>query len=541
MKPVDPRLLKYAGAARGFFALAAVIGVLQTGVVIAFAWFLTDAITGALAGRSVVASSVWLLALALARGLLIAASDAAGTTAAARTGAQLRTALIRAVSVLGPGWLAGRNQTSLAVTVGHGLESLDAYFARYLPQLVLTVTATPVLVAVMWWRDWPSGLIATITLPLIPLFLILIGMATRTVQRRQWQTLQHLAARFADTVQGLSTLRLFGRDRRAAAQIEVTAELYRRETMKVLRFSFLSGFAMELLASLAVALIAVTVGFRLLAGEMSLELGLFVLLLAPDAFLPIRQVGVQFHAASEGVAATEDVFEVLDAAAAAAQDSSAAPLNRADPAASDAAELIVSEVRVRDLPPVSFTAGPGAITLIEGPSGSGKSSLIAALRGASAFTGDVSFAGNDVRALAPSAWLAWAGQAPGLMQGTIAFNVALGDENPDAVSIRRALDAACAEDLDPQQELGVQGSGLSGGQAQRVAVARALYRYAADPDRVLVLDEPSSALDAETESRLWRSLRERADAGATVVLVSHRRTARVIADQIVEFGELVRT
>src|SRR5690606_7028933 len=193
--------------------LAAVIGVLQTGVVIAFAWFLTDAITGALAGRSVVASSVWLLALALARGLLIAASDAAGTTAAARTGAQLRTALIRAVSVLGPGWLAGRNQTSLAVTAGHGLESLDAYFARYLPQLVLTVTATPVLVAVMWWRDWPSGLIATITLPLIPLFLILIGMATRTVQRRQWQTLQHLAARFADTVQGLSTLRLFGRDR----------------------------------------------------------------------------------------------------------------------------------------------------------------------------------------------------------------------------------------------------------------------------------------------------------------------------------------
>ena len=541
MKPVDPRLLKYAGAARGFFALAAVIGVLQTGVVIAFAWFLTDAITGALAGRSVVASSVWLLALALARGLLIAASDAAGTTAAARTGAQLRTALIRAVSVLGPGWLAGRNQTSLAVTAGHGLESLDAYFARYLPQLVLTVTATPVLVAVMWWRDWPSGLIATIALPLIPLFLILIGMATRTVQRRQWQTLQHLAARFADTVQGLSTLRLFGRDRRAAAQIEVTAELYRRETMKVLRFSFLSGFAMELLASLAVALIAVTVGFRLLAGEMSLELGLFVLLLAPDAFLPIRQVGVQFHAASEGVAATEDVFEVLDAAAAAAQDSSAAPLNRADPAASDAAELIVSEVRVRDLPPVSFTAGPGAITLIEGPSGSGKSSLIAALRGASAFTGDVSFAGNDVRALAPSAWLAWAGQAPGLMQGTIAFNVALGDENPDAVSIRRALDAACAEDLDPQQELGVQGSGLSGGQAQRVAVARALYRHAADPDRVLVLDEPSSALDAETELKLWRSLRERADAGATVVLVSHRRTARVIADQIVEFGELVRT
>lgn len=546
MKPVDPRLLRYAGAARGFFALAAAIGVLQTAVVIAFAWFLTDAITGALAGRSVVASLVWLLGLALARGVLIAASDAAGTTAAARTGAQLRKALVRAVGKLGPGWLAGRNQASLAVTAGHGLESLDAYFARYLPQLVLTVISTPVLVLVMWWRDWPSGLITTITLPLIPLFLILIGMATRTVQHKQWQTLQHLAARFADTVQGLSTLRLFGRDRRAAAQIEVTAEQYRRETMKVLRFSFLSGFAMELLASLAVALIAVTVGFRLLAGEMSLELGLFVLLLAPDAFLPIRQVGVQFHAASEGVAATEDVFEVLDAAAAARRNSGVLSQKHVISAADASAEagspescgrdLRVDNVRVRDLPPVSFAAQPGTVTLIEGPSGSGKSSVLAALRGATSFDGEARFCGADVRKIAPDTWLAWAGQTPGLMRGTIASNVALGDQDPDAGNIRRALDAACAEDLDPQQELGVQGSGLSGGQAQRVAVARALYRHGIDPARVLLLDEPSSALDADTESRLWTSLRERADAGATILLVSHRRTARAIADQVVEFG-----
>ncbi|MGO2933347.1 ABC transporter ATP-binding protein/permease, partial [Microbacterium sp.] len=312
MKPVDPRLLKYAGAARGFFVLAAVIGVLQTAVVIAFAWFLTDAVTGALAGRSVASSLGWMLGLALLRGILIAASDFAGMRAAAVTGTQLRRSLIRAVGRLGPGWLASRNRASLAVTAGHGLEALDQYFAKYLPQLVLTIIATPVIVVVMWWQDWPSGLTAVITLPLIPIFMILIGIATRTVQRKQWQTLQRLAARFADTVQGLATLRLFGRERRAASQIEVTADQYRRETMKVLRYSFLSGFAMELLSSLAVALIAVAVGFRLLAGDMSLEVGLFVLLLAPEAFLPIRQVGVQFHAASEGVAATEDVFAVLD-------------------------------------------------------------------------------------------------------------------------------------------------------------------------------------------------------------------------------------
>ncbi|MCC2028083.1 thiol reductant ABC exporter subunit CydD [Microbacterium sp. YMB-B2] len=544
MKPVDPRLLKYAGAARGFFVLAAAIGVLQTAVVIAFAWFLTDAVTGALEGRSVASSLLWMLALALLRGALIAASDFAGMRAAAATGTQLRRALIGAVGRLGPGWLASRNQAALAVTAGHGLEALDQYFAKYLPQLVLTVIATPVIVVVMWWQDWPSGLTAIITLPLIPIFMILIGIATRTVQRKQWQTLQHLAARFADTVQGLATLRLFGREHRAVAQIEATADQYRRETMKVLRFSFLSGFAMELLSSLAVALIAVAVGFRLLAGDLSLEVGLFVLLLAPEAFLPIRQVGVQFHAAAEGVAATEDVFAVLDEAG---ETSSATPhksgafLQNPGSVASVrrteavSPELRAENLRVRDLPPVSFTARPGTVTLIEGPSGSGKSSLIAALRGAAPFAGTATLGGRDIRELAPADWIAWAGQAPGLIRGTIADNVALGS-TADATGIRRALDAACAEDLDADLELGVQGSGLSGGQAQRVAVARALYRHAQSPDRVLVLDEPSSALDADTEARLWATLRERADAGATVLLISHRRTARDIADEVVSLG-----
>ncbi|WP_313624263.1 thiol reductant ABC exporter subunit CydD [Microbacterium sp.] len=549
MKPVDPRLLRYAAAARGFLLASAAIGVFQTAVTIAFAWLLTEAVVGAIAGRDVTVILVWLLGTALLRGLLIAASDAAGTQAAARTGMQLRAALVAAVGRLGPGWLAQRNQTQIAVTAGHGLEALDAYFARYIPQLVLTVIATPVLVAVMWWQDWPSGLTAVITLPLIPLFLILIGIATRTVQKKQWQTLQHLAARFADTVQGLSTLRLFGRDRRAADRIEVTADEYRRETMKVLRFSFLSGFAMELLSSLAVALIAVAVGFRLLSGDLSLEVGLFVLLLAPEAFLPIRQVGVQFHAAAEGVAATEDVFDVLDAA----RDRDRGGVRPQDPG-TDARpnpvvssgsradvvqagrELVVEGLRVRDLPPVSFVAEPGSVTLIEGPSGSGKSSLLAALRGAVDSTGTATWGGRDIAELAPSDWLAWAGQTPGLMRGTVAENVALGDAAPDLARVRRALDAACAEGIEADRVLGVQGAGLSGGQAQRVAVARALYRHDGMPERMLALDEPSSALDADTEERLWRSLRARADAGATILLVSHRRSARGIADRIVALG-----
>lgn len=558
MKPVDPRLLRYARSARAYLAASALIGVAQTATTIVFAWLLTDAVTGALAGRDVSAALLGLLVTVLVRGALIAASDAAGMRAAARTGAELRTALIAAIGRLGPGWLAQRSRTALAVTAGHGLEALDAYFARYIPQLVLTVIATPVLVGVMWWQDWQSGLTAIITLPLIPLFLVLIGIATRTVQQRQWQTLQRLAVRFADTVQGLATLRLFGRDRRAADRIEQSADKYRRETMKVLRFSFLSGFSMELLASIAVALIAVSIGFRLLSGDLSLEIGLFVLLLAPEAFLPIRQVGVQFHAAAEGVAATADIFEVLDEAGSRvsrAHDSrvqadggaeTGAPHGMSRPGDGGSPEartggrpLAVENLRVRDLPPVAFTAEPGMLTLIEGPSGAGKSSLFAALRGAEEFTGAATFGEADVRDLSPADWLAWSGQTPQLSRGTIAENVALGAVEPDADGIRRALDAACATDLDPATGLGVQGTGLSGGQAQRVAVARALYRHAEDPSRVLLLDEPSSALDAETEGRLWTSLRERADAGATVVVISHRRSARAFADQIVTMGVVV--
>ncbi|WP_424937291.1 MULTISPECIES: thiol reductant ABC exporter subunit CydD [Bacteria] len=540
MKPVDPRLLRYAPAARLYLGASALIALAQTAVTIGFAWLLAETVTAVAEGRAVSPASLGGLAgIVLARGLLLWAAEAWGSRAAAQTGAQLRSALLDAIGRRGPEWLGRRNQAALAVTAGHGLDALDPYFARYVPQLVLTAIATPLIVLAMWWQDWPSGVTATATLPLIPLFLILIGIATRAVQRRQLRVLQQLAARFADTVQGLATLRLFGREHRAAARMHETAEQYRRETMRVLRYSFLSGFALELLSSLAVAIIAVAVGFRLLAGDMALGPGLFVLLLAPEAFLPLRQVGVQFHAAAEGVAATEDVFAVLDEDAAEAADATEArapgtgPEQRGAGPTEVGAGLVFDAVSARGLPPVSFTARPGQVVLIEGPSGAGKSSLLAALRGATAFEGRIRLDGADVRSGDPTPWLAWSGQRPGLVRDTIAGNVALGDETPDPARVRAALAAAGAPDLDPDQELGVQGAGLSGGQAQRVAVARALYRLGAGA-RVLALDEPSSALDGETEAALWRSLRSCADAGAIVLLVSHRRTAHVVADVVVE-------
>lgn len=532
-KPVDPRLLRYATASRGFFVAIGAIAVAQTAVVVSFAWLLTRAITGLIDGmpQQEVAATLGALAAAIAlRAALLWAREAVASRAAARVQAQLRSALVGAVGLLGPGWLGARNSAHLAVTAGRGLDALEAYFGRYLPQLVQTVVATPIIVAVMWWQDWLSGLTVVLTLPLIPIFMVLIGLATRSVQQRQWRTLQRLAARFADTVQGLSTLKVFGRQHRAAASIEQVTDQYRRETLRVLRVSFLSGFALEFLASISVAIIAVSIGFRLIDGALALTVGLFVLLLAPEAYLPLRQVGVQFHAAAEGVAATDDVFDVLDAARGIRPASRTGGVPEGGVLRIEGARVLRGE---RMLPPVDLAAGPGAVVLIEGPSGSGKSSLLAALRGAVDFEGSATFGGVDVRALPAPTWLAWAGQQPGLVAGSVAGNVALGDDSPDRALVHRALALACAADLAPSTELGVQGAGLSGGQAQRVAVARAFYRHLRGRAPVIALDEPSSALDPDTEARLWKNVRALADDGATVLLVSHRTSSRTIADTVV--------
>ncbi|WP_425837703.1 thiol reductant ABC exporter subunit CydD [Microbacterium sp. PA5] len=561
-RPVDPRLLRYASASRGFFVVIAVLGLAQTLVVVGFAWLLTRAITQAIDGVPLAGplgeTLGWLAAIIAVRAVLLWARDTVSARAAARVQGQLRAHLVAAVGALGPGWLAAQNSARLAVTAGRGLEALDAYFSRYLPQLVQTAIATPIILAVMWWQDWISGLTVLLTLPLIPLFMVLIGLATRAVQQRQWQTLGRLAARFADTVRGLSTLKVFGRQHRAVASIGTVTDTYRRETMRVLRVSFLSGFALELLASIAVAIVAVSIGFRLMDGSMLLVVGLFVLLLAPEAYLPLRQVGVQFHAAAEGVAATDDVFAVLDAAraadaaragagegapaqldghAASHRAPSAQHLSAQDLSAQDLSGrgLTVRDLSVRGLPAVTFTALPGTVTLIEGPSGAGKSSVLAALRGAAPYSGQIAVGGTDAARLHTSAWLAWAGQQPGLIAGTVADNVTLGDPAGERAPelIARALELAGAGGIPADLVLGVQGAGLSGGQAQRVAVARAFHRHLRGLAPVIALDEPSAALDADTEAALWHAVRRLADAGAAVLLVSHRTSARAIADQIV--------
>jgi ATP-binding cassette subfamily C protein CydD len=513
------------------------IVLLQTAVIVGFAWLLTHALVSAIQGGAVgdilplVGAA---LALVAARAALLAVSERVSAAGAARASLQLRGALVSAIEKLGPGWLARRSTASLAVTAGHGLEALDPYFGRYLPQLIATAIATPLIILTMLLADPLSAVTVIVTIPLIPIFMVLIGLATRAVQRRQYATLGRLATRFADTVGGLGTLKIFGRQHRAADTIETVTRDYKRETMTVLRVSFMSGFALEFLASISVALIAVTIGFRLLAGEMPLAVGLFVLLLAPEAFLPVRQVGTQFHAAAEGVAATDEIFAVLDAARTAP---TASPQNREQRRAPGPATplLELRDLRVRrgarEIGPVGFTIRRGEVVLLEGVSGAGKSSVVEAILGFADHEG-VLLVDGAVAADARSA-IAWAGQRPTLLSSTVRENVALGDASPDDVLVRECLAAAQASELAPELVLGAGGAGLSGGQAQRVGVARALYRLRSGRARMLVLDEPTSALDSATEAGLWRTLRAEVDAGATVLLVSHRTSARTIADRIV--------
>jgi ATP-binding cassette, subfamily C, bacterial CydD len=551
MRPFDPRLLRYASSTRGYLVVGAVLGFAQTLVVVAFAWLLSQSIVGALDGTPVteLAGTIGALAAVIVvRATLVWLVDVVAHRGAARVKSELRARVLDRVAALGPDWLAGRQGARVTTVITTGLDALDNYFARYLPQLLLSAIATPILIAVIALQDIPSGITVIVVLPLIPVFMVLIGLATRAVQREQWEALQRLSAGFLELVGGLGTLKIYGREHRQAARLRSITEGYRARTMTVLRVSFLSGFVLELAASLSVAIVAVSIGLRLVDGSLSLAVGLFVLLLAPEAFLPVRSVGTQFHAAADGLAAAEEVFAILedtpDSRPSGRQARTAADSDT-DIGSPGAGTLRFDGVTVRrDGSPVvddfnsEFQAGE--LSVIAGPSGAGKSTLLAALLGFVAFEGAITVGGRPVPPGQASTWLAWAGQRPGLFAGTIAANVALGDTLVDRDLVLRSLEWAGAADLDPGIRLGINGEGLSGGQAQRVAVARAIYRSFAHGCRVVVLDEPSSALDASAEADLIDGLRRLAAEDRVVIVVSHRPALIEASDHAVYLAEAAR-
>lgn len=541
MKPLDPRLLRYARGARTVLGVGGLFGVLRTLAIITWCWCIAQSLAvlvlPVLDGKGGAAGQIsdhaysadmlpWLVVVAVIALIVRSASswamDALAARGAVQVKAQLRAAALDAIDQRSPEALAGSSDASGATVLGRGLDALDGYFSGYLPQLILTICATPLLVLAVLLADPLSGLVVIIVFPVIPVFMILIGLATKGVQQKQWEQLQHLSRSFLDVVEGLSTLKIFSREDRQVKRIRRETGEYRSRTMQVLRVTFLSGFVLDLAGTFSIALVAVTVGTRLVTGEFSLALGLFVLLLLPEAFIPIRAVGTAFHASTEGLAAAEQVFEVIEGEA---------PTSALHAQSSDSAGIVFDGVQLERGPhtvgPMTFAVAPGEMVALVGPSGSGKSSLVASLLG---------FISPSSGTVSRPAELSWAGQRPGLLQGTVAENVALGDDSADRALIVRALDAVGLDDISADYTLGAQGAGLSGGQAQRVAIARALYRAWRTDAGALVLDEPSSALDTLSEAKIAEVLRAEAAGGRAVLLISHRTALIDSADRVVNIG-----
>ncbi|NHN45257.1 thiol reductant ABC exporter subunit CydD [Chryseoglobus frigidaquae] len=561
MKPLDPRLLRTASAARVLLAAGAVVAVGHTASIIAFCWFAAQTIAAVVDGVPVERLGALVIATALsilARALTQAALDALAVRGAARVKSQLRARAITALDAGGSELLGATSSARVATLLGQGLDALDGYLARYLPQLILTAVATPLIVGVLLLADTTTGITVILTLPIIPVFMVLIGLSTRAVQQKQWRQLGVLAHGFLEVVQGLSTLMVFGRQHRQVDRIAEVTDDYRRRTMAILRLSFLSGFALELAASLSVALVAVSIGIRLIDGSLLLGLGLFVLILVPEAYLPLRQVGAQFHAASEGLAAAEDVLELLErepASVASASLQPTASIGRSLPVSAEtiatsdrsasssstdagrtppALELRGLAVRRGDRVVVDGLSGawmPGTVLVVTGPSGAGKSSLLGAVLGFIAHDGEVLLDGAALHAEDRLGRIAWAGQRPDLTGGPLDAVVALGAPTIDHAQVTASLAWAGLDDVPRGTVLGAAGDGLSGGQAQRVALARAHYHAQQRDCRVVLLDEPTSALDAESERHVIAGLRALADEGRLVVVVTHRRSVMAAADE----------
>lgn len=545
VKPIDPRLLRYARSTRLFLGAVVALGLAGAGLVVGQAMLIAEIVVGAfergLDGQALRTPLLLLAAVALGRGLIAWLTELAAHRAGAAVKSELRGRLLDRAAELGPGRPAGQRTGALVSLATRGVDALDDYFSRYLPQLGLAVVVPVAVLARIVTEDWVSAAIIVVTLPLIPVFMVLIGMATQSRMDRQWRLLSRLSGHFLDVVAGLPTLKVFGRAKAQAESIRKITDDYRRATMRTLRIAFLSSFALELLATLSVALVAVTVGMRLVHGELDLYTGLVILILAPEAYLPLRQVGAQYHAAAEGLAAAEEIFEVLETPD--TGPAGTAGLPHGAPLRIEIEGIAVRyEGRGEDSPrPVSLTVGPGECVALTGPSGAGKSTLLQVLLGfVTPTAGRVRVAGVDLAELSPAQWrqqIAWVPQRPHLFAGTIAENVRLARAEASDADVAEALKNAGAWEFvtalprGVETPLGEGGVGLSAGQRQRLALARA---FLADRP-VLLLDEPTAALDGETEAAIVDAVR-RLSAGRTVLLVVHRPALLAVADRVVEMA-----
>jgi thiol reductant ABC exporter CydD subunit len=542
VRPVDPRLLRLSAPARRYLAATIAGGLVTAGLVVGQAWLIASAVSRAQLGRAGIeelgAGLTVLLVVVLARAGLAGAQETAGHRAGARVKVQLREAvLLRSAQ---PGASAAGSTGGRAALVTRGIDALDSYFARFLPQVVLAGIVPVVVLVQIAVVDWVSGLLIAVTLPLIPVFMVLVGMHTREQTARQWRTLSVLAGHFLDVVAGLPTLKVFGRAGAQAAEIARVSDEHRSATARVLRVAFLSALVLELAATLSVAVVAVGVGLRLLEGRLDLRTALVVLILAPEAYLPIRNVGASFHASAEGLAAADEIFAVLETPLRETGSSRAVPDLSSAP-------LVLSDVAVQRphaegdrLAHTSLVIAPRELLAVTGRSGAGKSTLLGLLLASLCpDLGTIRVGGVDLALLDPDVWrqqVAWLPQRPLLFAGTIADNVRFGEPGATDDEVARALRHGCADFVPGlpgglQETLGERGAGLSAGQRQRIALARVLLRVQRRGCGLVLLDEPTAHLDSATEGRVVASLVS-ALAGRTTVVATHRAAFSAVASRV---------
>ncbi len=542
MRWIDPRLLRRSASARRVVVADAALGVLAALLVLAQSVLLARIAARAFHGAALPAVTPMLLlfvGVTAGRALAAWAFETLGRWGAAGVLSQLRRDLVDAQLNEHPEEIEPARTGAIAAAAVSGVDALETTFARYVPQVVLAVVVPVAVLALVAWIDPLSAAIMALTLPLVPVFMWLIGRATERRAHERWAALASLSTHFLDVVRGLPTLRAFNRGESQAASIRSVSERYRRTTMETLRLAFLSGAVLELAATLAIALIAVTIGIRLIDGAIGFAPALTVLVLAPELYLPLRGLAAQFHASADGLAAATTLLDAIEAPAtlpdgrAIAPDPSEAPVRLEDVgfayASSDRAVLQA----------VDLELAPGETVAIVGPSGAGKSTLASLLLGLERPSeGRILAGAMDLATADLAGWrrqIAWAPQHPTLFRGTVSANVRLGDEGASEERVREAARLAGADHFIRELPDGYDttvGDGerpLSAGQRQRLSLARAFLRDAS----LLILDEPTANLDPDGAELVADAI-ARHGASRTVLLITHRLELARIADRVLE-------
>ncbi|HWR00706.1 MAG TPA: thiol reductant ABC exporter subunit CydD [Chlorobaculum sp.] len=465
---------------------------------------------------------------------------------------KLSDRLACAVGDLGPAFTRSEQSGRLVTTMLKGVESIDAYFSQYIPQLFLALVTPLMILAAVFPSDWIAGTIMVLTAPLIPFFMIVIGKSASAATEKQWTTMSRMSGYFLDMLEGLTTLKLFAQAKARRDGIEEASEKFRLSTMKVLKIAFLSSLTLELVGTIGIAVTAVSIGVRLTSGAMPFRPAVFILLLIPDFYLTLRQLGTKFHAGMEGGTASKEIHGILDKA-------SGRPKvpGRLDLPAGTASSLpIVIDNLTYTFPDspkpaidgVSCTLRPGTVTALTGPSGAGKSTFMnLLLRFIEPDAGTLSLGNVPVANYTPVAWyrnIAWVPQHPFLFNATIRENLLMAKPGATHRQIETALlQAGLAEMVQSLPEgldtmIGEQGARLSGGEAQRLSLARAFLKDAP----ILLLDEPTSHTDPILEARLRLAMAELMQ-GRTVVMIAHRLESIRNADRILvlDGGRLVQS